>query len=47
MLAGAINPSHFSNAVLQARLAAVADPEGKRLDALVASVKALAVPVPN
>ena len=45
MLAGAINPSHFSNAVLQARLAAVADPEGKRLDALVASVKALAVPV--
>ena len=47
MLAGAINPSHFSDAVLQARLAAVADPEGKRLDALVASVKALEKPVAN
>ena len=47
MLAGANNQSHFSDAVLQARLAAVADPEGKRLDALVASVKALAVPVTN
>jgi indolepyruvate ferredoxin oxidoreductase beta subunit len=45
MLAGARDRSHFPDAVLQARLAAVADPEGKRLAALIASLKAMPLPV--
>jgi hypothetical protein len=34
MLATSKPPPHFADAVLQARLAALADPEGKRLEAL-------------
>jgi indolepyruvate ferredoxin oxidoreductase beta subunit len=44
MLGGAQNAAHFADAVLQARLAAVADPEGKRLDAMIASLKQVAAP---
>ena len=44
MLASAKPPSHFADAVLQARLAAVADPEGKRLTALIHSVHHLTAP---
>jgi hypothetical protein len=42
MLAAAKAPAHFADAVLQARLAALADPEGKRLEALIRSVNTLA-----
>ena len=42
MLAAAKAPTHFADAILQARLAALADPEGKRLEALIRSVKNLA-----
>ena len=42
MLAAAQPPAHFADAVLQARLAALADPEGKRLNALIDSVNQLA-----
>ena len=42
ILAGAKPPAHFADAVLQARLAALADPEGKRLAALIDSVNRLA-----
>ena len=41
MLTGAKPPAHFADAVLQARLAALADPEGKRLEALINSVNRL------
>ena len=34
-------PPHFADAVLQARLAAVADPEGARLNLVIGSLKAL------
>ena len=42
ILAGAKPPAHFADAVLQARLAALADPEGKRLAALIGSINRLA-----
>ena len=42
MLAGGQPPAHFADAILQARLAALADPEGKRLAALINSVNQLA-----
>ena len=45
MLSGAQNPAHFADAVLQARLAAVADPDGKRLAVMIASFKEVAAPV--
>jgi TRAP-type C4-dicarboxylate transport system substrate-binding protein len=45
MLADAQDRVHFADAVLQARLAAVADPEGKRLDAMIASFKKAAARV--
>jgi indolepyruvate ferredoxin oxidoreductase beta subunit len=45
MLGGGRNAAHFADAVLQARLAAVADPEGKRLDAMIASFKKAAARV--
>ena len=44
MLTGAKPPAHFADAVLQARLAALADPEGKRLTALIHSVNHLPAP---
>ena len=43
MLVAAQPPAHFADAVLQARLAALADPEGKRLEALIHSVNRLAL----
>ncbi len=45
MLTGGQNEAHFADAVLQARLAAVADPDGNRLDAMIASLKQVADPV--
>ena len=42
ILATSKPPPNFADAVLQARLAALADPEGKRLEALIRSVKNLA-----
>jgi indolepyruvate ferredoxin oxidoreductase beta subunit len=44
MLASAKPPAHFADAVVQARLAALADPEGKRLTALIHSVNHLTTP---
>jgi indolepyruvate ferredoxin oxidoreductase beta subunit len=41
MLDEQATPLHFADAILQARLAAVADPEGERLDMVLASLKAL------
>ena len=38
MLAAAKAPVHFADAVFQAQLAALADPEGKRLEALIHAV---------
>ena len=46
MLANATPPTHFADAVLQARLTALADPEGKRLAALIHSVHHLSVAAP-
>ena len=42
VLAGGKPPAHFADAILQARLAALADPEGKRLAALINSINQLA-----
>ena len=41
MLAAPTPPVHFADAVLQARIAALADPEGKRLGEVIASLRAL------
>jgi len=40
-LAGELPPSQFADAVLQSRLAALADPEGMRLSTVIDSVRAL------
>ena len=42
MLAGTLPRTHFADAVLQARIAAQADPEGRRLGEMVTSLKAVA-----
>jgi hypothetical protein len=41
MLAGSLPARHFADSVTQARLAALADPDGTRLSDVVASIETL------